>query len=97
MRASTNIWARPIPAETFCDIERTAGTCYKAAGWIPLGQTQGFTRVNCQDCDFYIPNGRPKAVWAKPLCKDALDGKFVKEVMGVVSVVNAETGAPGSG
>ncbi len=27
----------------------------------------------------------------------ALDGKFVKEVMGVVSVVNAETGAPGSG
>lgn len=24
----------------------------------------------------------------------ALDGKFVKEVMGVVSVVNAETGAP---
>ena len=21
---------------------------------------------------FYVPNGRPKAVWAKPLCKDAL-------------------------
>ena len=32
---------RPLLAETFCDIERTAGTCYKAAGWIPLGQTQG--------------------------------------------------------
>ena len=63
---------RPLLAETFCDIERTAGTCYKAAGWIPLGQTQGFTRVNRQDCDFYVPNGRPKAVWAKPLCKDAL-------------------------
>ena len=45
---------------------------YKAAGWIPLGQTKGFTRVNRQDCDFYVPNGRPKAVWAKPLCKDAL-------------------------
>ena len=28
---------RPLLAETFCDIERTAGTCYKAAGWIPLG------------------------------------------------------------
>ncbi len=25
-------------------------------------------------------------------CRLALDGKFVKEVMGVVSVVNAETG-----
>ena len=53
---------RPLLAETFCDIERTAGTCYKAAGWIPLGQS----------CDFYVPNGRPKAVWVKPLCKDAL-------------------------
>ena len=63
---------RPLLAETFCDIERTGGTCYKAAGWIPLGQTQGFTRVNRQDCDFYVPNGRPKAVWVKPLCKDAL-------------------------
>ena len=64
---------RPLLAETFCDIERTAGTCYKAAGWIPLGQTQGFTRVNRQDCDFYVPNGRPKAVWVKPLGKDALE------------------------
>ena len=27
---------------------------------------------NRQDCDFYVPNGSPKAVWAKPLCKDAL-------------------------
>ena len=63
---------RPLLAETFCDIERTAGTCYKAAGWIPLGQTQGFSRVNRQDCDFYVPNGRPKAVWVKPLGKDAL-------------------------
>ena len=63
---------RPLLAETFCDIERTAGTCYKAAGWIPLGQTQGFTRVNRQDCDFYVPNDRPKAVWVKPLDKDAL-------------------------
>ena len=24
---------RPLLAETFCDIERTAGTCYRAAGW----------------------------------------------------------------
>ena len=52
---------RPLLAETFCDVEHSAGTCYKAAGWIPLGMTKGFTRTNRQECDFYVPNDRPKA------------------------------------
>ena len=37
---------RPLLAETFCDIEHSAGTCYKAAGWTPLGMTKGFTRTS---------------------------------------------------
>ncbi len=79
---------RPLLAETFCDIEHSAGTCYKAAGWTPLGMTKGFTRVNRQECYFYVPN---EGTHPRQL---ALDGKFVKEVMGIVSVVNVENGAP---
>ena len=64
---------RPLLAETFCDIEHSAGTCYKAAGWTPLGMTKGFTRVNQQECDFYVPNDRPKTLWVKPLAPNALE------------------------
>ena len=64
---------RPLLAETFCDIEHSAGTCYKAAGWTPLGMTKGFTRTNRQECDFYVPNDRPKTLWVKPLAPNALE------------------------
>lgn len=64
---------RPLLAETFCDIEASAGTCYRASGWTELGLTKGFTRVNRRHCDFYVPNGRPKAVWVKPLGPGALE------------------------
>ena len=64
---------RPLLAETFCDIEHSAGTCYKAAGWTPLGMTKGFARVNRQECDFYVPNDRPKTLWVKPLDPRALE------------------------
>jgi hypothetical protein len=60
----------PLLAETFCDIEVSAGTCYRAAGWTPLGTTKGFTRTR-QSHDFYVPNDRPKALWIKPLRRDA--------------------------
>ena len=42
---------RPLLAETFCDIERSAGICYKAAGWIPLGMTKGYSRTNRQEVE----------------------------------------------
>ena len=64
---------RPLLAETFCDIERTAGTCYRAANWIPLGLTKGYTRVNRQERDFFVPNERSKTVWVYPLAKDAVE------------------------
>lgn len=58
----------PLLCETFTDIESHAGTCYKAAGWIPLGLTAGNSR---QRAEFYIPNNRPKKLWIKPLRPDS--------------------------
>ena len=60
----------PLLAETFCDREASAGTCYRAAGWTPLGMTKGFSRSR-QTADYYVPNGRPKALWVRPLRPDA--------------------------
>jgi len=58
----------PLLAETFCDIERAAGTCYRAAGWEEVGKTKGFSR---HARDFFIPNDRPKVLFMKPFVKDA--------------------------
>lgn len=58
----------PLLAETFTDPESHAGTCYKAAGWTPLGLTGGNSR---QRAEFYVPNERPKKLWVKPLRPDA--------------------------
>ena len=62
----------PLLAETFCDMEVSAGTCYRAAGWAPLGTTKGFTRTR-QSHDFYVPNDRPKTLWIKPLRENAAE------------------------
>ena len=48
----------PLLAETFTDIEAFAGTCYKAAGWIPLGRTKGFSRHRA---DFSCPTTGPRS------------------------------------
>lgn len=58
----------PLLVETFTDIESHAGTCYKAAGWTPLGLTKGNSR---QRAEFYVPNQRPKKLWVKELRADA--------------------------
>lgn len=34
----------PLLLETFVDRRRFSGTCYRAAGWLPVGQTAGFSR-----------------------------------------------------
>jgi len=59
----------PLLAETFTDLESFHGTCYKAAGWEPLGLTKGFSRHRA---DFFVPNDRPKKLWLKKLHKDAV-------------------------
>lgn len=55
----------PLLAETFTD-EAFDGTCYKAAGWLPLGRSKGFARHRA---DFYQRHDRPKKIWGKPLHK----------------------------
>jgi len=58
----------PVLAETFTDPEAYEGTCYKASNWQPVGTTAGYSRHRA---DFYVPNGRPKKLWLKELCRDA--------------------------
>ncbi len=49
--------------ESFVEKARFAGTAYKAAGWICLGQTRGRTR---QDRDHTVQTA-VKAIWVRPL------------------------------
>jgi len=51
-------------AESFVDPERYEGTCYKAAGWQPLGATGGFARDHR---DFYVDLDHPKQLWVRAL------------------------------
>jgi predicted transposase YbfD/YdcC len=65
-------WARYhghhiLVAETFVDIQRFAGTCYRAANWIDVGLTQGFARSNKR----YIEHGERKRVFVYPLIRNA--------------------------
>jgi hypothetical protein len=52
--------------ETFVDRSRFSGTCYKAAGWIYLGDTKGLGK----DSRDKIPNRTVKAIYGYPLRKD---------------------------
>lgn len=70
---------RPVLAETFTDIERFHGTCYKACGWIEAGKSQGFGR---DSIDFYVPHGKIKRLWLTELVSDArkiLCGKTIAD------------------
>ena len=60
----------PLLAETFSDIEAREGTCYKASGWTPLGETKGYSR---HAADYYVPNDRPKKLWVRELRKNATE------------------------
>ena len=52
--------------ETFVDLERFEGTCYKAANWLYLGKTTGRGKND----HTYKPNRSIKAMWGYPLCRD---------------------------
>jgi hypothetical protein len=54
---------RLILAETFIDPARFTGTCYRAANWIELGHTRGFSKSN----DTYTKHGQQKRIWVYPL------------------------------
>lgn len=59
-----------LAVETFVDVQRFRGTCYRAAGWQRLGPTQGHGR-NWQD--FYTDTKHPKELWVKELFPGALE------------------------
>ena len=52
-----------VLAETFVDIERFAGTCYRAANWIFAGVTKGSAKRGAS----YYHHGHPKALYLYPL------------------------------
>ena len=52
--------------ETFVDKDRFAGTCYKAANWIYMGDTTGRGKNDQTN----RPNRSIKAVWGYPLTRD---------------------------
>jgi len=73
MRALPGQWREhfgyePVMAETFTDLERFHGTCYKACGWIEAGESQGFGR---DAIDFYVYHGKIKRLWVKELTPEA--------------------------
>jgi hypothetical protein len=54
-------------AETFVDAERFRGTCYRAANWLEVGQTGGYSRHGAS----YTANGQPKRVFVYALDRHA--------------------------
>ena len=57
---------RPVLVETFVDSTRYRGTCYRAANWTPLGQTQGRGRQDRRR----TARGTIKDIWVYPLQPD---------------------------
>lgn len=53
-------------AETFVD-PRFKGTCYRAAGWVHVGKTRGFRRIQG---GFYASHGAPKLIFLRELSKN---------------------------
>jgi hypothetical protein len=50
-------------AETFVDIARFKGTCYRAANWVEVGHTKGSAKKG----NHYRYHGKPKAIYLYPL------------------------------
>jgi hypothetical protein len=58
---------RPLLLETLVDARRFRGTCYRAANWIHIGQTQGRGRM---DSGHRAHGLAPKDIYLYPLCRN---------------------------
>jgi hypothetical protein len=58
---------RPLLLETLVDARRFRGTCYRAANWIRVGQTQGRGRM---DSEHRAHGLAPKDIYLYPLCRN---------------------------
>ena len=56
----------PCLAETFVERERFAGVCYRAANWLPVGQTCGRSKHD-RDHTLQVP---VKDIYLYGLCQD---------------------------
>lgn len=56
---------RPVLLETFVQLDRFKGTCYKAANWIPIGTTEGYSLVVA-----YKKSASPKGIFVYPLSRN---------------------------
>lgn len=57
---------RPALMETFVDVTRFHGTCYKAGNWTKVGLTQGRSRMDRQ----HAKDQPVKSIWLMPLSRD---------------------------
>ena len=57
---------RPLLLETFVEAERFSGTCYQAANWVYVGDTQGRGKLG----DHRLGQVPVKTVWLYPLVAD---------------------------
>ena len=57
---------RPVILETFVEIPRFRGTCYKAANWIHVGDTQGRGKLD----RFHEAALPRKSIWVLPLVRN---------------------------
>ena len=61
------IYGHPLYlAETFVDLSRFQGTCYRASNWIYVGLTKGSAKRGNR----YHHHGQPKAIYLYPLHRD---------------------------
>ena len=57
---------KPVLMETFVDVTKYRGTCYKAGNWLQVGLTQGRSRM-----DRHHAKDQPvKSIWLMPLKRD---------------------------
>jgi predicted transposase YbfD/YdcC len=57
---------RVVLAESFVDLSRFRGTCYRASNWICVGETKGWSKSG----EAYRFHGQPKSAWLYPLAGD---------------------------
>jgi hypothetical protein len=58
------IYGHPVYlAESFVDLSRFEGTCYRAANWVFVGQTKGSAKKG----NAYLYHSQPKAICLYPL------------------------------
>ncbi len=69
---------QPLLAESFTDPESHHGTCYKAAGWEPVG----FSRRDGRHYAEKLPEPlSSKKMWVKPLCPKAFELLVARELL----------------